>query len=64
MNRLSAPGDVVLTLERALDLQAALEDARDIPVGTDHLPVLAQIEDQIQPLSRKPGSGRGGSDAI
>ena len=58
------PVDVVLTLEQALDLLAALEDARDILVGTDHLSVLAQVEDQIQRLSRKLGFDQGGSDAI
>lgn len=58
------PGDVVLTLEQALDLLAALEDARDILVGTDHLSVLAQVEDQTQRLSRKLGFDQGGSDAI
>lgn len=58
------PGDVALTLEQALDLLAALEDARDILVGTDHLSVLAHIEDQIQRLSRKLGFDQGGPDAI
>ncbi len=57
------PGEVALTLEQALDLLAALEDARDILVGTDHLSVLAQVEDPIQRLSRKLGLGQGGSDA-
>ncbi|MDA8309451.1 MAG: hypothetical protein M0Z46_02355 [Actinomycetota bacterium] len=58
------PGDVVLTLEQALDLLAALEDARDVLVGTDHLSVLAQVEGQIQRLSRKLGFDEGGSDVI
>lgn len=58
------PGDVALTLEQALDLLSALEDARDILVGTDHLSVLAQVEDQIQRLSRKLGFDQGGPDAI
>jgi hypothetical protein len=57
------PGDVVLTLEQALELLAALEDARDILVDTDHLAVLAQVEDQIQRLSRKLGFDQGGPDA-
>jgi hypothetical protein len=39
------PGEVVLTLEQALDLLAAPEDARDVLVGSDHLSVLAQVED-------------------
>lgn len=58
------PGDVVLTLEQALDLLAAREDARDILVGRDHLSVLAQVEGQIQRLSRTLGFDEGGSDAI
>jgi hypothetical protein len=58
------PGEVVLTLEQALDLLAALEDTRDILVGTDHLSVLAQVEDRIQRLSRKLAFDQGGSDAI
>ena len=49
------PGDVALTLEQALELLAALEDARDFLVGTDHLSVLVQVEEQIQRLSRKLG---------
>jgi len=58
------PGEVALTLEQALDLLAALEDARDILVGTDHLSVPAQVEEQIQRLSRKLGFDQGGFDAI
>lgn len=58
------PADVVLTLGQALDLLAALEDARDILIRTDHLSVLAQVEDQIQRLSRKLGFDQGGPDAI
>lgn len=58
------PGDITLGLEEALDLLAALEDARDVLVDTDHLSVLAQVEDQIQRLSRKLGLDQGGRDAI
>lgn len=58
------PGDIALGLEEALDLLAALEDARDVLVDTDHLSVLAQVEDQIQRLSRKLGLDQGGRDAI
>lgn len=58
------PGDIALGLEEALDLLAALEDARDVLVDTDHLSVLAQVEDQIQRLSRKLGFDQGGHDAI
>lgn len=58
------PGDIALGLEEALDLLAALEDARDVLVDTDHLSVLAQVEDQIQRLSRKLRFDQGGRDAI
>ncbi len=58
------PGGIALGLEEALDLLAALEDARDVLVDTDHLSVLAQVEDQIQRLSRKLGFDQGGHDAI
>ena len=58
------PGDIALGLEEALDLLAALEEARDVLVDGDHLSVLAQVEDQIQRLSRKLGFGQGGQDAI
>lgn len=58
------PGDIALGLEEALDLLAALEDARDVLVDTDHLSVLAQVEHQVQRLSRKLGFDQGGPDAI
>ncbi len=58
------PGDIALGLEEALELLAALEDARDVLVDSDHLSVLAQVEDQIQRLSRKLGLDQGGQDAI
>ena len=52
------PGDIALGLEEALDLLAALEDARDVLVDGDHLSVLAQVEDQIQRLTSILGSDR------
>ena len=58
------PSGVSFGLEEALDLVAALEDARDVLVGTNHLSVLAQVEDQIQRLSRRLGFDQGGTDAI
>lgn len=58
------PEGVDLTLEEALDLLAALEDARDVLVQTDHLSVLAQVEHEIQRLGRKLGFDQGGSDAV
>jgi hypothetical protein len=55
------PGTIELGLEEALELLAALEDGRDVLIETDHLAVLAQIEYQIQSLSRKLGLGEGGN---
>lgn len=46
----------------ALYLLAALEDSRDVLVLTDHFSVLAQVEDQIQIVSRKLGFDQGGRD--
>jgi hypothetical protein len=54
------PGRVQYGLEEALGLLAALEDSRDVLVTTDHLTVLAQVEHEIQVLSRKLGFERGG----
>ncbi len=56
------PEPILLDLEEALNLLAALEDSRDILIDTDHLAVLSQIEHQIQILSRKLGLDRGGPD--
>ena len=61
---LEPPGSLRFGLEEALELLAALEDARDALIETDHLAEAAQIEHQIQLLSRKlgfdePGGGRG-----
>jgi hypothetical protein len=56
------PDGVLYSLEEALDLLAALEDGRDVLVDTDHLSVLAQVEHQIQELSRRLGLDQGGSD--
>jgi hypothetical protein len=55
------PGGVEYALDEALDLLAALEDARDVLLETDHLSVLAQVEHQIQILSRRLGFELGGS---
>jgi hypothetical protein len=57
------PIAVEFDLEEALELIAALEDARDILIETDHLAVLAQVEHQIQRVSGRLGLGQGGSDA-
>jgi hypothetical protein len=58
------PTGVSLRLDEALDMLAVLEDARDVLVDTDHLSVLAQVEAEIQRLSRKLGFDQGGTDAI
>jgi len=58
------PSRIQLGLEEALDLLAALEEARDPLIKTDHLAEAAQVENQIQSLSRRlcfdePGGGHG-----
>lgn len=57
------PEQIDLGLNEALDLLAALEDARDVLIVTDHLSVLAQVEHQIQVVSGRLGFEQGGSDA-
>jgi hypothetical protein len=57
-----APEQIDLGLDEALALLAALEDARDVLIDTDHLSVLAQVEHQIQVVSRSLGFDQGGSD--
>lgn len=49
------PRSVSYDLEAALDLLAALEDARGALAESDHLAVLVQIEHQVVRLSRKLG---------
>jgi hypothetical protein len=56
------PRQVVVDLEEALHLLAALEDSRDLLIDTDHLAVPSQVEHPIQILSRKLGLDQGGSD--
>jgi hypothetical protein len=58
------PDEVAYSLEQSLDLLAALEDARDVLVGSDHLALVVQLEHQVAVLSRKlgfdqPGGGDG-----
>ena len=58
------PARVQFRLEEALDLLAALEEARDDLIETDHLAEAAQVEHEIQQLSRRlgfdePGGGDG-----
>jgi hypothetical protein len=47
------PDEITYDLEAALELLAALEDARDVLAESDHVAVLAQIEHQVVELSRK-----------
>ena len=56
------PEQINLGLDEAIELLAALEDARDVLVETDHLSVVVQVEHQIQLVSHKLGFEQGGSD--
>jgi hypothetical protein len=59
------PDQVSFSLEESFELLAALEDARDALIDSDHLAVVAQDEHQAAVLSRKlgfdqpPGGGHG-----
>jgi hypothetical protein len=53
------PYAVSYGLEQALELLAALEDARDVLADVIILAVLAQLEHQIAVLSRKLGFDEG-----
>jgi hypothetical protein len=55
---------VTYSLDEALELLAALEDARDALIDTSHLAVVVAVEDEIRHLSRKLGfhDPDGGSD--
>jgi hypothetical protein len=55
MTAADAPDEVCYDLEASLNLLAALEDARDALTGSDHLAVVAELEQQIVVLSRKLG---------
>ena len=56
------PQRIVLRLDEALDLLAALEDARDSAVADEHLSGVVTLEAQIRILSRKLGFDDGGAD--
>jgi hypothetical protein len=53
------PSIVSYDLEEALDLLAALEDARDVLAGSNYLTVLIEVEHEIIMLSRKLGFDEG-----
>ena len=57
------PARVQYGFEEALDVLAALEEARDALITTDHLAEAAQVEHQVQLLSRRLGFDEpGGQD--
>jgi hypothetical protein len=60
------PAAVSYGLEDALELLAALEDARDVLSEGDHLSVLAGVEQQVAILNRKLGfdEPKGGTDGV
>lgn len=56
------PTSVTYDLEEAIDLLAALEEARDTLRDTEHLAGVLTLEAQIQLLSRRLGFDDGGPD--
>ena len=59
------PERVSYNIEEALELLAALEDARDTLADSDHLAVVVQLDHQVATLNRRlgvdqpPGGGDG-----
>ncbi len=49
------PERIYYTLDEALTLLAALEDARDALIESGHLAVVASVESEVRLLSRKLG---------
>ena len=63
MPRDEPPEEIVLTLDEALTLLAALEDGRDALIDSGHLAVVVAIESEIRLLSRRLGfDDDGGTD--
>jgi hypothetical protein len=56
------PTSVTYDLEEALELLAALEEARDTLRDTEHFAGVVTLEAQIQLLSRRLGFNDGGTD--
>ena len=58
------PNEVHYSLDEALTLLAALEDARDALIDSRHLAVVVTVETEIRLLSRRLGfiEPEGGSD--
>ena len=57
------PGNVRYTLEEALDLLAAPEEARDALIVTGHLAEVSQVEHHIRLLSRRLGFDENGGSS-
>jgi hypothetical protein len=57
------PTSVTYDLDEALELMAALEEARDTLRDTEHFAGVLTLEAQIQVLSRRLGFDDGGTDA-
>jgi hypothetical protein len=49
------PDGIEYDLDEALDLLAALEDARDLMIDGGHLAGVVPVEDQIRLLNRRLG---------
>jgi hypothetical protein len=56
------PPKVEYGLEKAFALLAALENTQEILVQSDYLSVLAQVEYEVQSLTRKLGLEPGGTN--
>ena len=62
-NGAEPPGFVWYTLDEALELLAALEDARGALTDSGHLTVVLALEPQLRELNRKLGfDDQGGAD--
>ncbi len=57
------PTSVTYDLEEALELLAALEEARDTLRDTEHFAGVLTLEAQIRLLSRRLGFDEGGTNA-
>ena len=60
------PSEVRYSLDEALSLLAAFEDARDALIQSGHLAVVVNVEAEIRLLSRRLGfrNPEGGSDGV
>lgn len=53
--RAEPPEEIRFSLEQALTLLAALEDARDALIVSGHLSVVVAVEAEVRELSRRLG---------